>query len=412
MYQLLTAFLREKGSHHFPVETSVGNVSILDVLTKYDLGHLELSNPAVNGTIYLDLLELRASILPFRNQTVDFWLGTLGNLSLGGSTTPITYEGTKMVRYVEGWSHGISAKRASPYREDALGLTSSESTDVIIEYKDGDYEHVNGNCCFVIGGYGHFSEPSTSGTRVKDGARTMDATSSNLVGILNFSDLGGITQLQINESMVHTEPNISLYNAVIVDTGLDLREKSVLCFIAGFLHGEHDIVKVVNRERGLVRIELHRLDIVMQTLVSMGHLDYSGVDFFSLVHPGNVDVDQIKSDRAIMDILTMVQTFMVIVNQPVYNIDWRLPEQSTFTGRVIYPDTVERVGYPLLDNYGRIVPYTIRKEPYSVVQVYSPLDNKVPALSLDNAYTVTELFNGGDVGDTAFKTVRPLLITA
>lgn len=410
MYQLQTAFLRKKGTHGFPVEMDVSNISIITVLTDYDLGHLELSNPAISGTVYLDILELRSSSAPFRDQTVSFWLGTLGNLGLGGTTVPINYRQQKYVRFVDGWNHGIVARRASPYREDAEGLLPAEAPDAIVEFKDGDYEHVQRNCCFVIGGYGHYSEPSISGVRIKDAARTMDSTADNAIGILNFTDVGEVSLHRMTDAMIKAEPGISLYDVSIINLGRDLTNKSVMVFIAGILHGEHDILKVVNRKQGIVRIEMHKLDLVTQVALSMDVVDFSSVDFYSLSNPGNVNNDRLKSDVSIRGILKLPQSFVVVIDAPIYDVGFRIPEQSAFNGRTMYPDTVDRVGFPLIDTFGRFLSFMLRKEPFSIVQIFRPLDGKTPAVSTDNQSNIPEFFSGGEVDQSAFKTVRPMLI--
>lgn len=411
MYQFVTAFLRKKGQYGIPEEVDVRSVELTAILDTYDYGHLVLTNPQITGEVYVDLLTLRSSELPIKKQPLDFWLGAISNQSIPSVPRPV-YTPSKTVRFVEAWAHGVNVSRVSPYNEDVLNVDGDDLVDALVQFKNGEFENANRFCCFTIGGYGHFSEQSADGVRIKDATRTMESSTNNLIGILDFSELGEIVRKRITPSMVSSLADYPLSRTVVLDTGMDLTNKSIMCFVLGFLHGEHDIVRVVNRKRGLIRLNMNEIDLGLLLAVCLKHLSLGNSDLFSTTHPNSVDLAKIRTDDAIRSLLELPQSFLVIVDVPEYSVTALLPEQSLLNGRVVYPASVGRVGYPLIDIYGRFIPYLIKAEPDALSQVVAVTDTRIPTLSINARNSVRDFYEGGDVNDIGFKMLRPLLIQA
>ena len=411
MYSLQTAFLKAKGSFGAPREVDVSALSVTKVLDQYEEGHFVFTHPSLPDPIYTPIVLLRTSKLPLKSLSFNLWLGTLGSLALPFVEDEPVYVGNGFVRYVDAWSTAINLHRISAYNEDIGNPMLSETPDAFFKPLTGAHDDVNRHCCFIVGGLGHYSEPATHGTRIKDASRTLDKSNDNLIGLLNFKDLGEIALKRILPVDVFKSAEASLlYQSCLIHTGLDLSEKSLMIFIAGLLHGEHDVLTVVNRKEGIVSLDFQKLDLNVALSIAKRTIDLTGMDIFDDRETSNISADKLKSNEGILSVLTMSQTFLVCVDVPSYSVRYQIPEQSCKNGKVSFPDTVSRVSHPLVDRYGRFKNFLIKHEPFSKACIYKLTDDKALGFEDDHLTSNDLLDEKGGTAERAFGWVRQMQI--
>lgn len=411
MYSLQTAFLKAKGSFGRPKEVDVSSLSVTKVLDQYEEGHFVFTHPSLPDPIYTPVTLLRVSKLPLKDMAFNLWLGTLGAQALPFVQVEPVYVGEGYVRYVDAWSTAINLHRISAYNEDIGNPSVTETSDAYFKPLTGVFDDVNRHCCFIVGGLGHYSEPATHGTRIKDASRTLDKSNDNLIGLLNFKDVGEITLKRILPGDVFKSPDASLlYQSCLIHTGIDLTQKSLMMFIAGLLHGEHDVLTVINRQEGIVLLDLQRLDLEVLIAIAKRTLDLSGMDIFDDRDTSNISSDKLKSDNGILSILSMSQTFLVCIDTPGYEVRYQIPEQSSKNGKLCFPDTVTRASHPLVDRYGRFKNFLIKHEPYSKACVYKLTDDKALAFEDDHLTSADLLDEKGGTAEKTFGLVRQMQI--
>jgi hypothetical protein len=125
--------------------------------------------------------------------------------------------------------------------------------------------------------------------------------------------------------------------------------------IGGYLHANDRIIDVVNKEEGLVRLNMEYLSLDRRIFEME---DYLGCNTLGLtrseIRENTILVDEIESNGFITKLLTLTQSFIIIVDNPNVTIEKKLINKTRMFGTYEYG--AEPV-FPLVSHSGRFMEY-------------------------------------------------------
>ncbi len=355
-YSLKTAWLRERKMGAQMVEVNIANIRMRTLFKDYKSGFIVLTNPALTKIQQLDFKTLQTLEVPIGNLTFAAWLSSLGNLALPTTEyIPLEKKSNQHVTLIDAWAMGLDIQAVHdsyhPDREvDTLLKTSlwiNSTQEALSEKRD--------RFCVAVNGLLHRKEKLEDGIRVKSGRRTLNHSGFEIASLMSFNDVGKIQEISFKDDMINPSSGVEMYRSVLLELGVSLDKKSVLFSLGGVLHGEHDIVHVVDRDSGIIKLDLFKLDLfkliqMLQHLIDIRELD------LNLPEPYTQSIlkQRLQLERVIRALLKMDQTFAIIVDAETLDVTYDYPLDLELYGK--YND--ERNFKELLvDPYGRLMPY-------------------------------------------------------
>lgn len=401
MYSYVSAHLIPKGSAVQPVSVNISSMLLHTIFLNYQGGYITLSNPALGGLVYVELGELQQSTLPLRNLAFTTWLGSLGALTIPSTTDEPNYDLPKVVRYRDAYASGFAVNKIHPTYSGTVQVDNHELSDAIMTGEFLNVPYAQDYLLTTVNGFLHYSYPRENGIVIEGASRTLETGDNNSVGLLNFIDVGEIKQYRLSPTTVLNENDLPLHISAIIQLGVPLTGKTVLCSIGGVLHGEHDIVSVLDRENGVIKIRTNKLDLLYRYMTTRRMIDLSGLDL-NLPEPiENASLTQaFKTDAAVMNYLTSTHSFAIVVDNPTMAVSRTLPLYSQLLGE--YTSTLTDA-LPLIGNNGRLIPYRrTRQGAFFSLQIDKD-EYRVPA------YVTTNPADLGTVADVSHHSQREAL---
>ena len=146
-----------------------------------------------------------------------------------------------------------------------------------------------------------------------------------------------------------------MHQSVLLELNTNLTGKSVLFSFCGVLFGEHNLIHVVDRDSGIIKVDLYKLDLLKMVQSMDRYVDLSSLNL-NLPDPYSqaIMIDRLKQDRVIKAMLMLDQTFAIVVNATSLEVSYEAPLDLELYGK--YNDS-RNVDDLLVDPYGRIMPY-------------------------------------------------------
>ena len=356
-YSLTTAWLRERKMGAQLTEVNIGNIRLRTLFRSYKSGFIVLSNPALTKLQKLDFKKLQSLELPLGDLTFNTWLGTLGNASIETVEyiPPTGKEVKPFVTTIDAFAAGLDIQAVHDTYHHEVAVDRLMQTSLWITSTQETLSDKRRRFCVAVNGLLHRKEKLDEGVRVKGGRRTLDHSGYEVVTLLSFNDVAPIDEVSFTDETINPAGEVELHRSVLLELGMSLRDKSVLLSFCGILHGEHDIVHVVDRDSGIIKVDLYRLDLfkVMQSLQHV--IDLSVLDLH-LPDPYSESIvkQRLQLERVIRAMLKLDQTFAIVVDTPTLDITYDAPLDLELYGK--YND--ERNFKELLvDPYGKLMPY-------------------------------------------------------
>lgn len=362
-YAFINAYLVPKGTVQPPAAVAIGSMLLYDIFNNFSSGTIVLTNPSLIGDQYVDLVTLQQSGLPMPNITFNSWLGTLGVSPIPASTTAPSYiQPVKVaVTYQDTWATGYYLNRIHPTIPDATNLPVASLTDGLVTSDYGaNVTALSTYGLFHVNGYLHRSFPNGTGVQLVGAGATTEVSGKNTSGILNFTSIGALTQIAITPDKVSLEPGLTYNNSAIINLNTDLTNKTLMMSIGGVLHTEQDVLLVLNRSQGIVKIRTGKMDFMERMVYQLDKIDLSSLGImtgFSTSQTEIMSVPALTAPETIFKYLTLPQTFAIIIDNPNVFVEWTYPQNSGVWGR--YTSQEDPVT-PMIDVRGRFIPY-IRK---------------------------------------------------
>jgi hypothetical protein len=312
----------------------LGSMTFAEVVDNYSTVYAILTNPFITGQVSLDL----AAILPNisnQAQTFSAYLASLGNLALPTSTSIPSLQ-TSYARYMNAFQAGYSVTPIGTIAALDSELPVSDKPHALLQRANTSYESFYQNCLVSVNGFLHMTDTDKeTGVWVLNGMHSCILSKKNKIGILDFQDIGTLTLIPITADMIYKQnTNQALANHAYINVGQDLTGQTVMVVIGGYLHV---------------------LDTKTFRLVGTDSIDLSNLALTAYPsNPNAISVEQITSDAAITALLTLSQSFIVLLDNTDVSAELVKLEQMRWPG--CYASYVTPI-YPLVTGYGKLNEY-------------------------------------------------------
>lgn len=390
MYNLDSAYgvSNEPGSRWGNIDASTD--SVYELLHNYRKIYLTISAVSLSAPIYVDLDSLRVAYSAFTG-TIQDLLDSLGNNAL--PTVPsIPVQDPKYVRFVDafraGYSPTLMPENGSPTSNTSVGLRTKLRLKRNIP--DTDMRSVYETCLVTINGLLHMTDTDGDYLYVYGAGKSSLKSRQNQVGLISFADLGKIELIPITTDMLYKQDSNSTFKErVYINHGKDLTNKTALLVVGGYLNFQNPI-NFFSVSDSAFGVDLVGMNILERYFESLPYMDYSELGIIgTLNNLDQLDLIQFYSDAVLTKLLTMSQSFIVIIDTPEIFVNKVHLRKSKLPGMFTAFNDPK---YPLVIGYGRMPEYwkTHEDGQWSVNVQDSAMTHYVFAdLDLSNASSVT-----------------------
>jgi len=317
-------------------------------------------------------------------------------LTQNGSDTLPTTPGSLEIKtvtgkYADAFRAGFSV---TPVTQSGAvdGNEPKEDKTWLLLQKDGlDYDLFEKHCLVNINGFFHFSEVNNIGVYVKDAMLSNFHCGESTIGIVSFNGVSELTTKPITLDMIKQQATRPLNSKLILDVGEDISNKTVLLSLGGYLVLPNTRVFTRDSANTLL-IDFNDYSLIDRFFESRQYLDYSS---FNLDTPYSNDTqyttEELLSDDFVKNLLTMSQSFVIILDNPDVYFEYDAIRKSPMPGTYT---SFEKPYYPLVLGLGMlgIYWYTYQKPMWSIDVIdnfwyqrqYNTTDTK-SLLSMDDA---------------------------
>ena len=366
MYTLVKAVLREKGLNTVWQQVDILNMNLMTLLNRFASGHIELTNPTLDGIQYVDYETLKAAKLPLRNVTFVQWLAFIGNRTIPASSTAPVY--TKHnITFADAWAVGFRPKKCHPVYGLDYKLFDDQNTDIYISRPNVQSDIIADYALFTVNGFVHLPIPFKNGLRLVNGMQTVNNMTKNRIGVISFEKVGKLTHVKLTEDMISkSREEFNYSSGVFIHLHKDIRNKSLMFTSLGYLNPGAEVMEIINAEIGLVKLNIQRLNLLNRVLSSKKHLGYDiGLTEYDSM-PGAVSRKELMSDAVILNILTSDYSFITIVDTPVLYFEHKPVSNVPLFG---FYELSTFPKYPLVDHLGRIMEFVaVKKDEFYTIR--------------------------------------------
>lgn len=356
-YSLNTAWLRKRAMGAKLEQVSIGSIRLRTLFKTYASGFIVLTNPALQKPQRLDFLKLQQLELNLNDVAFSSWLANLGNAALPTTdyVAPTDNGESQSVTCLDAWAMGLKINAIHDTYHPDVEVDILLKTSLMLASEQETLSKKDNLFCVAVNGYLHRKEKLIDNIRVRSGRRTFDQSGFENVTLLNFTALGGIKEVSFTDDVIKKSSNVDMHKSVLLLTGENLQGKSVLFSFCGLLFGEHNIVRVIDRDNGIIKLDLFRLDLFRMFQAIHRHIDLTDIGLH-LPDPftANILKENLKLERVIRSLLKLDQTFAIIVNSDAIEVDFDKPLDLELYGK--YNESRD-LKFPLVDSYGRLMPY-------------------------------------------------------
>ncbi len=353
-YTLLSALGKSLTGGQEWSSIDLGDMTFAEVIDGYSTVYAVLHNPFLTGPVSLDLGVVLPNITN-QSQTFAAYLTALGNLSLPTSNSIPTIQ-TSYARYMNAFKAGYSVSPIGVLAAIDSPAPMSDKPHALIQQAGTNYQSFYQSCLVSVNGFLHMTDTDNdNGVWVYNATRSCIQSKQNKIGIHDFQDLGQLTMIPITADMIYKQnTNQSLCNHAYINVGQDLTGSTVMLVIGGYLHVlDAKTFSLVGTES--IKIDFNNYPLLERYYESKDYIDLSSLALTApTFNPDAVSVEEITSDAAITQLLTLSQSFIVLLNNQDISVELVALEAMGWPG--CYASYVEPL-YPLVTGYGKLNEY-------------------------------------------------------
>lgn len=360
MYVYLSSLVKYKNKSTGWISIDIRNMKVKDIVKEFSDVYFTFEHTILPGNHYCFLKDLLTVSINLENTLVQA-LNAIDNTFLPSSNQGknlLSKSATFADALQAGWTFHTIKPGSSPGTESIGSLR----TDLYLQ-KDGiSPSEAGSSLVCLINGMAHWTFTAYEGLIALDAGRTMKYTDSNLVNFLNLGMIGDISYINIDETNVKPGTHSMLTETfdVYLDLQTNLVNKSIIVSIGGILYLEGDVINVINRETGHVKLNWHRIDhgsLFYEIATCLNPDDLGTIKDnilagiltkSSIYDPANLDI-----------ILGLPQSFVIVVDSPNVVQDYKAV-QNGHLKNVLTSYTLPNM--PIKGFSPRLLPYRIKDE--------------------------------------------------
>lgn len=353
-YTLLSALGKSLAGGQSWSSIDLGNMSFASVIDDYSTVYAILHNPFLTGPVSLNLADIVPSITN-QAQTFNAYLAALGAQALPTSASVPAIQ-TSYARYMNAFKAGYAVKPIASLSALDSELPVSEKPHALLTREDVSYQSFYKSCLVSINGFLHMTDTDNqNGVWVLNAMRSCIQSKQNKIGIYDFQDLGALTIIPITPEMIYKQnTGLSLSNHAYINVGQDLTSSTVMVVIGGYLHLlDTKTFRLVSGES--IMIDFNNYPLLERYYESKDYIDLSNLALTApSYNPDAVSIEEITSDAAIKALLTLSQSFIVLLDNQQVSLDYVKLEKMRWPG--CYASYIEPL-YPLVTGFGKLNEY-------------------------------------------------------
>jgi hypothetical protein len=369
---------------------SIGNMLVHDLFITFRKLYITLTNPFIQGDVYIDLESLRLIASTYQDTFNNFLVDNGSKLLASIPSIPILKP--KYAVYSDAFRAGYKVQATNALASTTAALPNSDKSSLKI-WRDDPVTDMNifyKNCLVSVNGFYHNTTSDGTHCIAIDGAKSMRQSRQNQMGFLSFLNIGKIEQVRIKEDMIFKQAvDSDLKTRIYVTLPKDTTNKTVLLVLGGYLLFP-DSKSYYQTGDNTFSIDINRMPFVERFFESQKYIDYSDLQLpKNTTNSSLVNLSDLLSDAVLTKFLGMPQTFFVIVDTA-----------NLFTNRVNIKTTgmpgmfisYNEPKYPLITGVGRIAEY------------WKTYEDKQWAINVTDSYLHNRVFNTLPVSDITIAT--------
>lgn len=360
MYTLTKTFAQLNGARSYWKEIDAGSIPLADLFAKYRSLRLQFHESFADEEQFFDLFTIREE-LETNTGTLNEWLASIGNRNLRATSGELSLKTSKLYSY-DTTTIGFLPRCGNTGYHPTNSIPLDEKTDILLTKPDTNYNNIGKNCLFTVGGFFHRHEYGPNGVYVINGNKTTLRSSSQEIGMLDFSRIGTVEIYPMVEDLLMSPTTMLPYReSIYMKLPKPKTNDVTIAFVfGGYLHLLDDIFTLISDESACLNTQamnLHsrffrsRLFLDLTTLESTVQSDDQMSDLMPRV---------LMTDDAMKAWVLHENSFFVYINATSLQVTEEvLPRPSTpgryFLGR--QPEGVIKM------DFGEMPSYIQTKEP-------------------------------------------------
>lgn len=356
MYSFVKMIAKARGRTGVWFETTDSNVSVRTLGSKYSQCFMVLTNPYYEGELTLDYQDVVERVSQLNNTiTIAQWLSSLGDASLPVVEKSMSLK-IEYVRYKDalqaGWHFDLCHRTAHP----SVKLPKSEKHDVRMSKEGVSAERFLDYCLVSVNNLVHLSMKGyDEDVQIIDAGISNRIYNDNHIGILSFEKIGKLKVIPLTLEMI----------AGLADTGglvdsctikvpedIDVESKFPMISIGGFLHTPGTVFNYLGNN--CFKLELGNFGWESRYFELLKRLDLRTLHQHMTEKNGTylqVANDELFSDDVLKALLTLPNSFIVLVDNPNVMVETRPVERTRTPGVYL---TQSPSNLPVLYNKGML----------------------------------------------------------
>lgn len=335
MFTYVKAVVEKANSNGQWMEENLAYVDVTRILKYYPEVYVQVHNSKTELDYWFKLNDLEHELRTIVNGiTLSQWIISRGMASYPYTDSPPTRTiGTLRCNdaYIAGWS----VNSVHPSGNDLARTVSNEYSDILLQHDKVDYAAAASRMLVTVNGFVHQTFQVPNGILVKGGTTSVAISNENNIGILSFNDLGNITLLSLNEEDLYSpHAGGALVSETWVKVDVALDEYIPLLVIGGCMIWDTEMVSQVGN--GILKIDMKRIPLPEMYYQMREYIDTSKADsrvFRDPSNPDNIRVSDLASDVFIKAVLTLEQSFLVLVSVKNLHVERSKLEYTALPGR-------------------------------------------------------------------------------
>lgn len=351
MYQLVSAIAKPIDGHTRWLDVEIANKTFISIFATYSKVYLNLTNPFVEGTVSLDLAEIRNKVGTL-DVTLADWLVSNGNNTL--PTQPLVRKiDTRWVKYADAVHAGYMITPIHDTAAVDYDLPDSEKRALLLTKPGVDYDLFFKNCLVTVNGFFHLMDTTAAGAKVYEGNRSRQLSLKAQCGLYSFREVGEVRAIPITPEMIYKQADCPLYLKTYVDIGEDIGNKTVLLVLGGYLHVMDSTYYRVGEQQFC--IDFANYPLLKRLYESRPYVDMSSLNLQTVQrNPAMIAIEDLKDDEVIKAYATLSQSFFVVVDSDDLYVELIKLGDTGLPGMYVAGSTPN---LPLRTGFGRMSEY-------------------------------------------------------
>lgn len=372
MYTLISSVRRKNKYTGEWTTFDIGTEKIENIVDRLGWAVIELKPANTNQTKWVDLVNIEYLFTNIAaDATFNDWLLSIGDLTLPFNSGAFYQQ--NYVKYVQAWHSGYNFQPAHPFINAQADISIYEKSDLIATHPTLSPEYLGNYGLFTVNGLFHISYYGKDELRIIDGFKSVLRYNDNQIGLWSFESLGKINCIPIKtEYLAKYSTNTDYWDNtyITIPSEVDLENKSVFFVIGGYPHfiGK-DITPINDRSYSIKFNNIFTIERYFQLFERLNIQSWGLNDDENNLTRINVNV--LFSDETMLKLLTMSQSFIVVVDTPTLKQDILPVEYIQLPGRYVDKTTYK---LPLCGINGIGLDYHTIKE--DIVTVLAASNNR------------------------------------